>query len=110
MMWQPRFLGGRCGAVILAGLCEGSDPCLVNLEDLCTQVSALALCKLNKTDVFLRWASPSKRHEAEQDLFWRLDEVPQEALDVLQVGLYTACPFNLTFYHFIPGTWQLGIL
>lgn len=54
------------------------------------QVSALALCKLNKTDVFLRWANPRKRHEPEQDLFWRLDEVPQEALDLLQVGPCTA--------------------
>ena len=64
------------------------------------QVSALALCKLNKTDVFLRWASPSRRHEAEEGLFWRLDEVPQEALDMLQVGPCAACPCMPSSLHY----------
>ena len=50
------------------------------------QVSALALCKVSKTEVLLRWLGRARRHEQEDRLFWRLDEVPKEALEALQVS------------------------
>jgi hypothetical protein len=59
------------------------------------QVSALALCKLSKTEVLLRWLGKARRHEHEERLFWRLDEAPAEALQALQVS-FTPSPFTTT--------------
>ena len=52
------------------------------------QVTSLALCKVNKSEMILRRLSQHFRHERAQELFWQNDEVPQEALDILKVGLY----------------------
>ena len=60
------------------------------------QVSALALCKVSKTEVLLRWLGRARRHEHEDRLFWRLDEVPQEALQALQVSGASPCTPLLT--------------
>jgi len=49
------------------------------------QVTSLALCKRNKNEVFLRGLNKRARHDNSADLFWRFDEVPEEALQVLQV-------------------------
>lgn len=49
------------------------------------QVTSLALCKRNKSEVFLRGLHKRARHDNSADLFWRYDEVPDEALQVLQV-------------------------
>lgn len=51
------------------------------------QVTSLALCKVNKSEMILRRLSQHFRHERAQELFWQNDEVPQEALDILKVGL-----------------------
>jgi hypothetical protein len=50
------------------------------------QVTALALCKLNKNEMYMGRLSRRARHERTDDLFWRYDEVPEEALQILQVG------------------------
>jgi hypothetical protein len=52
------------------------------------QVTSLALCKVNKSEMFLRRLSQRFRHERTEELFWKNDEVPAEALNILQVG----CP------------------
>ena len=57
-------------------------------EHLHAQVTSLALCKLSKTEVLLRWLGKARRHEQEERLFWRLDEAPEEALQALQVGVH----------------------
>lgn len=50
------------------------------------QVTSLALCKLNKSDAFLRGLTKRMRHEHTGDLFWRYSQVPDEAMQVLQVS------------------------
>ncbi|EIE20387.1 alpha/beta-hydrolase [Coccomyxa subellipsoidea C-169] len=58
---------------------------VVNLGRLIDQmVTSLALCKLNKSDAFLRGLTKRMRHEHTGDLFWRYAEVPEEAMQVLQ--------------------------
>ncbi|BDA50747.1 Sn1-specific diacylglycerol lipase alpha [Coccomyxa sp. Obi] len=58
---------------------------VVNLGRLIDQmVTSLALCKLNKSDAFLRGLTKRMRHEHTDDLFWRYSEVPDEAMQVLQ--------------------------
>ena len=46
-----------------------------------SQVTALALCKYNKSDMFLR----RLRHRHQDALFWDHEDVPEESLSVLQV-------------------------
>lgn len=53
------------------------------------QVTSLALCKVNKSEMFLRRLSQHFRHERTHDLFWKNEEVPQEALDILKVSQST---------------------
>ena len=59
------------------------------MECFCgVQVTSLALCKVNKSEMILRRLSQHFRHERTQELFWQNNEVPQEALDILKVCAY----------------------
>ena len=51
------------------------------------QVTSLALCKVNKSEMLLRRLNQHFRHERTEELFWKNDEVPAEALKILQVSL-----------------------
>jgi hypothetical protein len=49
-------------------------------------VTALALCKLNKNEMYTGQLSQRARHQRPSDLFWHYHEVPEEALGILQVS------------------------
>ena len=50
-------------------------------------MTSLALCKVNKSEMFLRRLSQRVRHERTDELFWKTHDVPHEALEILK-----ACP------------------
>ena len=50
------------------------------------QVTSLALCKVNKSEMLLRRLNQHFRHARTEELFWKKDEVPAEALKILQVS------------------------
>lgn len=50
------------------------------------QVTSLALCKVNKSEMLLRRLNQHFRHERTEELFWKNNEVPAEALKILQVS------------------------
>ncbi len=74
----------------------------------CVQVTSLALCKVNKSEMFLRRLSQHFRHERTHDLFWKTDEVPQEALEILKASSlltwhnHHRAPGNLGKHGFTP--------
>ncbi len=47
-------------------------------------MTSLALCKHNKNDLLLAKLRRRVRHGRARSMFWRYNEVPQEALAVLQ--------------------------
>ena len=49
------------------------------------QVTSLALCKHNKNDLLLVKLPRRVRHGRARSMFWRYNEVPKEALAVLEV-------------------------
>lgn len=49
------------------------------------QVTSLALCKHNKNDLLLVKLRRHVRHGRARSMFWRYNEVPKEALAVLEV-------------------------
>lgn len=49
-------------------------------------MTALALCKLNKNEMYTGRLSKRMRHEHTSDLFWRYEDVPEEALAILQAS------------------------
>ena len=51
------------------------------------QVTSLALCKHNKNDLLLVKLRRHVRHGRARSMFWRYNEVPKEALAVLEVRL-----------------------
>ncbi len=51
------------------------------------QVTSLALCKHNKNDLLLMKLRQHVRHGPARSMFWRYNEVPKEALAVLEVRL-----------------------
>ena len=53
-------------------------------EAAAAQVTSLALCKVNKSEMFLRRLSQHVRHERTQGLFWKTHDVPHEALQILK--------------------------
>ena len=55
------------------------------------QVTSLALCKVNKSEMLLRRLHQHFRHERTEELFWKNDEVPAEALKILQVSFSPRC-------------------
>lgn len=52
------------------------------------QVTSLALCKVNKSEMLLRRLNQHFRHKRTEELFWKNDEVPAEALKILQVSSF----------------------
>ena len=53
------------------------------------QVTSLALCKVNKSEMFLRRLSQHFRHERTNELFWKMHDVPHEALQILKACFLT---------------------
>ena len=66
------------------------------IAECCLQVTALALCKLNKNDVFLRRLGTATRHQHPEHLFWDADEVPEECLEVGDASVIVLS-FSLSF-------------
>ena len=64
-----------------------NDKVSITEQATAAQVTSLALCKVNKSEMFLRRLSQRVRHERTHDLFWKTHDVPHEALEILK-----ACP------------------